>query len=135
MTDKIDVSDIRLLIREEIAGTKAKLNHEEAAQVVATASKLLKALEQFEEKAPNAAKDAMMNRAPEVKATLEDMVTNPGAYVSKVKPENVKAADEGPKVMDNGPKVTIKPQGKPAVLDHKAFKESINRRLRAKKRT
>lgn len=132
----IDMNKLRNIIREELAETqpiKKGMNHEEAAAVAAAASKLLGALEAFEDKAPPSAKDALMNRAPDVKQALEDMVGNPGTYVLRMNAPNAKASD-AEKPLEQVPNVTVHPQGKP-VLDHKQFVESINRRIRARKRS
>lgn len=130
----IEIGKLRKIIREEIEGSDVKqgLNHEEVVAITAAASKLLGALEAFEMKAPQATKDALLNRCAELKPALEDMITNPSSYVMKQTPQNV-SVPTGVPVMNTAQSVRIAPQGKP-VLDHKQFVEGINKRLKANKR-
>lgn len=134
MTKIVNVDEklLRKIIREELEAEPPKntLNHEEAVSIVSAASKLLGAVEAFEEKAPQSAKDLMASRVPDLRKALEDMVTNPGAYVSRVNPQNVKVSDTAQNIVDPSPAVTASPAGKKPVLDHKTATESINRRLR-----
>lgn len=133
MTETIDIKKLRRIIREEVSEVAASvkgLNHEEAVSVASSASKLLAALESFEEKAPEGAKSGLLNRCAELKPALEDMVSNPIAYVTKMNPDNVAKAEEGPKPIERPDAVRIRPQGKPVLDNH--FVESINRRIRAR---
>lgn len=118
---KMTMSELRKLVRREI--TEA-VDYEGAKTVVTVAGKMLGALESFESDAPRAAKNAMQNRCGELKDVLEDMVSNPGSYVDKVKPENDQVAvkDESPKPLDNAAQVTVK-------KETPNFVESVNRRI------
>lgn len=143
MNKAIPLSKLRQIIREEleeaevsdvsVSASKNSLDHEGAAVVVGTASKLLSALDAFIEKAPQQAKDALMNRVPELRPTLEDMVQSPGSYVTKALPKDVEAAPaaDGAQSVEQQPSLRVAPNR--PVLDHKVV-ETINSRLRAKKR-
>lgn len=142
MKTTIAMSKLRQIVREEleeaevsdvsVSSSKNTLDHEGAAAVVSTASKLLSALDAFLEKAPQQAKDALSNRVPDLRPTLEDMVQSPGSYVTKSAPKDVEASpSDSPQSVEQQPQVRVAPS-KP-VLDHKVV-EAINSRIRAKRK-
>lgn len=141
MKREIKIDDLRRIIREELQETdvtvsgpsgKYSIDHEGAAMVVSSASKLLSALQAFEEKAPIPAKNALLNRAPDLKSTLEDMVQSPASYVTKQVPQDVTVTGDIAKPIERPPSVRVSPR-KP-VIDHKVI-ESINNRIRGRRRS
>ena len=142
MKKPIPLAKLRQIIREEleeaevsdvsVSSSKNMLDHEGAAAVVGTASKLISALDAFLEKAPQQAKDALMNRVPDLRPTLEDMVQSPGSYVTKSAPKDVEASQtDSPQSVEQQPQLRVAPSR--PVLDHKVV-ETINSRIRAKRK-
>lgn len=81
---KITEKRIKEIIAEEIKA-KSKVtetvDHAASATVVTHASKLLKALETFDEHATDQMKNSVIPNFDAIKQTLENMVSTPGSYV------------------------------------------------------
>ena len=77
------------LIDEEIerAVVNEFVDHSSISSVTAATSKLLAAIEQFKEKAPPAAINAVTPHLSELERVLENMMTTPGSYVPVAKKE------------------------------------------------
>lgn len=86
---KITLPQLRRLIREEL---KEAVDHKSINSVVGVASKLLAAVEQFKEKAPPAAINAVTPHLSELEKVLENMVSSPGSYVPMPKKEPKKVS-------------------------------------------
>lgn len=92
MTIKITGRRLQQLIDEELrALVNESIDHESASAVATSASKLLKAIAVFKEKATSAAINAVTPHVTELEKVLENMVNTPGAYVepSKKEPQKV----------------------------------------------
>ncbi len=77
---QIGLLQLRRLVHEAV-------DHNSIRDIVTTASKLLAAIETFQEKAPPAAINAVTPHLTEMAKVLENMVEAPGSYVAKVKAE------------------------------------------------
>jgi len=85
----IKLDEIRKVIREELALAEA-LDHKSIKSIVASASNLLKAIESFEKSGlSDGMVTAVGSNLQSIKASLEDMVQNPGSYVPKPEPKKV----------------------------------------------
>jgi hypothetical protein len=82
-----DISYDRLqqIIKEEVTAVTEALDHKGISDVVAVASKLLAALENFKAKAPGAAINAVTPHLGEMEKVLENMISTPGSYVAQLK--------------------------------------------------
>ncbi len=88
MSLKITELDLRKIVVEELSAIREQVDHEGVKHVVTTASKLLKALEQFKEKEPTPAMvNAMTPHLDTMISLLESMISNPSSYVVRIKPE------------------------------------------------
>jgi hypothetical protein len=86
-TPQIGLLRLRQLINEELKQVNEQLDHNSIRDIVTVASKLLAAVENFKEKAPPAATNAVTPHINYLEQVLEDMVSTPGSYVAKVKVE------------------------------------------------
>lgn len=91
---KITSARLREIIKEELAKQQIdeQVDHASMSAVTTAASKLLKAIEGFKEKASAHAINAVTPGLGELEKTLENMVSNPGTYVVKPKPEPKKVS-------------------------------------------
>lgn len=80
---KINKEYLRSLVTEELQSLHEAVDHEGIRGVVNGASKMLKALEAFEKDANVAMINALTPGLPQMKATLESMIANPGSYVDR----------------------------------------------------
>lgn len=82
-TPKITLERVRQIISEEVSAATIKeaVDHKGITDVVNVASKLLAAIEDFKEKAPHAAINAVTPHISELEKVLENMVSSPGSYV------------------------------------------------------
>ena len=83
MSVKIPEHRLRQLVREEINKLCEDVDHEAIKHVVATAQKLLAAVEAFKNEASESMASAV--ELDELQKTLENMVSAPGSYI--VSPE------------------------------------------------
>lgn len=75
---------VREIVAEEIQRLiteKSSLDHTGIRNVVTLASKLLEALDKFDEEATPAMKNAMTPHLDQLQKTLSDMISTPGSYV------------------------------------------------------
>ena len=83
---KIDEKRLKQIIREEmIKKLSEDVDHEGAAAVTQCASKLLKAIGDFREKATESANSALNQGLTAVLSTLENMINAPSSYVDAPK--------------------------------------------------
>lgn len=85
MTTPIKLHRLREIINEEVEAASALVefvDHKGISDVVAMASKLLDAIENFKDKAPPAAINAVTPHLSKMEEVLENMVSSPGSYVS-----------------------------------------------------
>lgn len=87
MTQKISLDRVREIIKEEIDDMNEAVDHNGIRDIVTVASKLLAAVEGFKEKASSHAINAVTPALSQLEQTLEDMVSTPGSYVVKPRPE------------------------------------------------
>jgi hypothetical protein len=80
---------LQAIIREELSTFNENVDHAGIRDIVNHSSKLLAAVESFREAAAPAVVNAVTPGLDQLAATLEDMVSNPGSYVMKVKSEPV----------------------------------------------
>jgi hypothetical protein len=92
MTTKINLQQLRRIIKEELSAVNESVDHKSINSVVSVASKLLAAVEGFKEKAPPAAINAVTPHLSELEKVLENMVSTPGAYVPQPKKEPKKVS-------------------------------------------
>jgi hypothetical protein len=93
-TPKISLLQLRQLIRDE-AKRKAvneAVDHKGINSIVSVASKLLAAVDNFKEKAPPSAINAVTPHLSELEKVLENMVNSPGSYVPLPKKEPKKVS-------------------------------------------
>lgn len=84
MTVEFTDKQVRKIVREEILRSlREAVDHEGITSVVSSASKLLKAIAEFQEDAAPAAVNAISPAINDVVSRLEDMVSNPGGYVER----------------------------------------------------
>lgn len=84
---KITKQVIQRLINEELKLLES-VDHQGVKQVVSLASSLLKAIETFKSKSPTPAMtNAVTPYLDTLAKTLEQMISNPGSYVTQVKKE------------------------------------------------
>jgi len=88
---KLNINDLRKIIKEELTNLNERVDHAGINKVVAGASKLLAAVEAFREGAPPSAINAVTPHLDELERVLENMVETPGSYVArpKVEPKKV----------------------------------------------
>jgi len=88
-TLRISQQRLRELISEEIerAVVNEFVDHSSISTVTTATSRLLAAIEQFKEKAPPAAINAVTPHLSELERVLENMMTSPGSYVPVPKRE------------------------------------------------
>lgn len=84
MTPKINLTDLRRIVREELKLNEA-VDHAAIRDIVTDASKLLAAVEAFNSTASESAKNALIPHISKIEKVLEDMVSTPGSYVAKPK--------------------------------------------------
>jgi hypothetical protein len=84
MTPKINLTDLRRIVREELKLNEA-VDHAAIRDIVTDASKLLAAVEAFNSTASESAKNALVPHIDKIEKVLEDMVSTPGSYVAKPK--------------------------------------------------
>ncbi len=89
---KINIKDLRRIIKEEVAALEEVVDHAGISKVVQGASKLLAAVEAFKESAPPSAINAVTPHIDQLAIVLEDMVSTPGSYVAVVKKEPQKVS-------------------------------------------
>jgi len=89
---KININDLRKMIKEEIYSINEAVDHAGIRDVVNGASKLLAAVEAFKSTAPHSAINAVTPHINQLEKTLEDMVSAPGSYVPKQKIEPKKVS-------------------------------------------
>lgn len=92
MQAKLKLKDLRRIVNEELALLRERVDHVGINAVVSSASKLLAAIEAFEEAAPSSAINAVTPHLSELATALEDMVSTPGSYVPKPKIEPKKVS-------------------------------------------
>lgn len=85
MKKQISVDRLREIVAEEVGRLHEDVDHEGAAAVASSASKLLKALGEFQEKATETANAAVQRAMPGLRDVLENMVNAPGSYVDAPK--------------------------------------------------
>lgn len=90
MKNKISKQRFYEILREEISAFQADpqkltedVDHATIATVTSEASKLLKAVRHFEDKATDMMKDAVVQMLPGLKQQLENMAQAPGSYVPR----------------------------------------------------
>jgi hypothetical protein len=84
MTPKINLTDLRRIVREELKLNET-VDHAAIRDIVTDASKLLAAVESFKSTASISAKNAVTPHIDQIEKVLEDMVSTPGSYVAKPK--------------------------------------------------
>lgn len=90
VTCTINENTLKRIIREELErklNENVDVDHEGAMVAVTGASKLLKAIAAFEDKANGAMMSACQQRLESLKQALQLMVENPSNYTDKVKVE------------------------------------------------
>lgn len=81
---KISLPHLQNIIVEEIKSfVSEQVDHQSIRDVVNGASKLLAAVEDFEENASQSMTNAVTPHLAEIKKVLENMVSIPGSYVEK----------------------------------------------------
>lgn len=94
-TPTITARRLRQIIKEELlqqVDLNEQVDHKSINAVVNVASKLLAAVDQFKEKAPPAAINAVTPHLAELEKVLENMVSTPGSYVPVPKKEPKKVS-------------------------------------------
>lgn len=87
---KLSTLKIRSIISNEIKTLMAEaIDHESIKLVVTGASKLLAAIESFNNDASIEMTNSVTSHISSLEKTLEDMVSNPGSYVTKERVRNV----------------------------------------------
>ena len=89
---KLNIKDLRKIIKEELAAVNERVDHAGINKVVTGAAKLLAAVEAFRDGAPPSAVNAVTPHIDLLEKVLEDMVSTPGSYVPKVKVEPKKVS-------------------------------------------
>lgn len=74
---------LRKIVAEELRALSENVDHEQVADVVSTASKMLKALEQYKKDANAAMLNSTQSLVDEFKTGLERMVSQPSSYVDR----------------------------------------------------
>jgi hypothetical protein len=99
---KITLDELRKIVSEELGSlSEGQLDHAGARTVVNSASKLLKALDDFEvDEAPTALRSAVTPHIAALRRSLEDMVQNPVSYVDRPGPKVITV--KKPKDKSNG---------------------------------
>ena len=81
---------LREIVVEELIAVKEGVDHGGIRDVVNSASKLLKAVEAFKEKASPTVQQAVSKNLVALEKALENMVSNPGSYTElPAKPRRV----------------------------------------------
>lgn len=89
---KINVKDLRRIIKEELSSMNEQVDHAAIKDVIVGAQKLLAAVEGFKGSAPPSAISAVTPHIDELERVLEDMLSTPGSYVPKKKVEPKKVS-------------------------------------------
>jgi exopolyphosphatase/pppGpp-phosphohydrolase len=89
---KLKLRDLRKIVKEELDQLNEQIDHAGIKDVVTGASKLLASVEAFKKSAPRSAINAVTPHINELERVLEDMVSSPGSYVVKPKPEPKKVS-------------------------------------------
>lgn len=84
---RISESDIRRIIIQEMQQLHEDVDHEGIANVASVASKMLKAANEFRQNANPSMSETVSPYFERVIELLEEMVSNPGAYIVKPKLE------------------------------------------------
>jgi hypothetical protein len=82
---KIDIVNLREMIKTEINVLNEQLDHNGIRDVVTHASKFLAELEKFQDNATGTMLNAVTPQITKLAVTLEDMVSTPGSYVDQPK--------------------------------------------------
>lgn len=84
----ISIDRLREIIMEEYSvSVNEQIDHAGAKTVVTAASKLLKGIEAYKKSATGTMQSAIGNALAGIETQLEDMISTPGSYVDKPKPE------------------------------------------------
>jgi len=83
---RISESHLRKLVVEELRALNEHIDHEGVKIVVTAASKLLKAVEDFNDSANSTMTNALEPDLGSVMQQLESMINNPSSYLDKPKP-------------------------------------------------
>lgn len=97
-TGKIKISRKKLnqIISQELKSLHENLDHESVKNIVTSASKFLKSIDDFQKSANNSMSDVTLSHTNELKQKLESMINDPASYVdrpvrqNKVSLKNVK---------------------------------------------
>lgn len=88
MKNRIPLAEIAKIVKQEFVKQalleQSDINHKEIGEIVASATKLAEAISRFEKTAPAAAQSSVTQQLSSLKKALDNMVTNPTSYVSKV---------------------------------------------------
>jgi hypothetical protein len=98
MSNKINITTLRKIISEEIATLKEGADHDTASKVMASAVKLIAAIESFKESATGKAKAETSSHLDALENVLKNVINSPMNYVDV--PKRV------------AKKVSLKPTGK-----------------------
>lgn len=93
---KIGLRQLKEMIKEELEILREGDDHDAAVRIMTSASKLLKAIDNFKENSSEKSRSEMGQHLEEIEKTLKRIVASPLHYVDATKP--------APK------KVTLKPQ-------------------------
>lgn len=86
MKSKITIDRLQAIIAEEIKrSVNEAVDHQSIREIVNAASKLLAAVESFNDSASTAMLNAVTPHLDQLGTILEDMVNSPGSYVEKQK--------------------------------------------------
>jgi hypothetical protein len=87
MKAKVKYGDLRALVKDQLATMREAIDHVSISKVTSSASKLLKAIEDFKDGATPATVNALTPHLAMIERALEDMLSNPGSYVPVQKRE------------------------------------------------
>lgn len=83
---QIKLQRLQRIIREEIARMNEGADHDSASKLMSSATKLLGAIEAFEESATEKSKSEMSENLAALKQTLQRVITSPMQYVDSTEP-------------------------------------------------
>lgn len=83
---KIALNTLKKIIREEMSTLREGQDHDTAAKIMSSASKLLSAIEDFKESASEKVKSEIMTHVEEVEKNLNRIMASPMQYVDTMKP-------------------------------------------------
>lgn len=87
---KIALNTLKRIIREEMSSLREGQDHDTAAKIMSSASKLLSAVEDFKESSSEKVRAEIMTHVEEVEKVLNRIMASPMQYLDAVKPPQQK---------------------------------------------